>query len=166
MRERLSRRLERHTSREDTFTELGDGSGDDEPVERLATLEQSGGVTVFPERMSLPPPPLPDKPRRDGLYCKDVVCLSPASHTPLFDYSQMEKAAPRQAESTAWAEQSPHLGHRSPNWRKRQSVVSYIATGEWDEKAKQRWLYAVLIGAGVVLILIVGLLAGLLSRRS
>jgi len=165
LRERLSRRLDRHTSREDTFTEIGDEEGNDEAVEQLAAPEKDGRVTVFPERVSLPPPALPHKPRRDGVHCKDVVCISPTSPTGTFDYTQMEKVEPRQMESSVWVEQSPHLGHRSPSWRKRQSVMSYVSTGNWDERARKRWLYAVLVGAGVVLILIAGLLGGLLSRR-
>jgi hypothetical protein len=38
---------------------------------------------------------------------------------------------------SAWTEQSPHLGHRSPGWRQRQSIMSYHSTGNWDRHARK-----------------------------
>ncbi|WVQ69600.1 uncharacterized protein L199_007820 [Kwoniella botswanensis] len=64
-----------------------------------------------------------------------------------------------------YSPQSPHLGHRSPNWRNRQSVISYIETGVWEEKPKNRFKILIGVGAGLVVVLIVGLLVGLLVRR-
>ncbi|KAK8847688.1 hypothetical protein IAR55_005547 [Kwoniella newhampshirensis] len=61
--------------------------------------------------------------------------------------------------------QSPHLGHRSPNWRNRQSVLSYLSAGVWVNRAKRRWWLVISIGVGIVMLVIVGLLAGLLSRH-
>nr|XP_018999077.1 uncharacterized protein I203_08392 [Kwoniella mangroviensis CBS 8507]OCF62538.1 hypothetical protein I203_08392 [Kwoniella mangroviensis CBS 8507] len=64
-----------------------------------------------------------------------------------------------------YSPQSPHLGHRSPNWRNRQSVISYIETGVWEEKPKNRFKTFIGVGAGLVVVLIVGLLVGLLMKR-
>ncbi|WWD08282.1 hypothetical protein V865_006393 [Kwoniella europaea PYCC6329] len=64
-----------------------------------------------------------------------------------------------------YSPQSPHLGHRSPNWRNRQSVISYIETGVWEEKPKNRFKILIGVGAGMVVVLIVGLLVGLLVKR-
>ncbi|WWC59796.1 uncharacterized protein I303_102358 [Kwoniella dejecticola CBS 10117] len=62
--------------------------------------------------------------------------------------------------------QSPHLGHRSPDWRNRQSVISYLETGVWEEKPKNRFRLWVALAAGLVVLLIVGLLVGLLVKRN
>lgn len=66
---------------------------------------------------------------------------------------------------TAALRRSPHLGHRSPGWRKRQSVVSYLSTGVWDKRAKRKWMIGVISGGAVVVLVLVGLLAGLLTRK-
>lgn len=62
-------------------------------------------------------------------------------------------------------QQSPHLGHREPGWKNRQSMMSYLSTGKWNYKEKKRWMWAVGTGASIMVIVIIGLLAGLLSRR-
>ncbi|WWC86588.1 uncharacterized protein L201_001465 [Kwoniella dendrophila CBS 6074] len=62
--------------------------------------------------------------------------------------------------------QSPHLGHRSPNWRNRQSVLSYIETGQWEnDKQKRNLMFKIVLIGGLIVILIIGLLVGLLTRR-
>ncbi|WVF69474.1 hypothetical protein IAT40_004251 [Kwoniella sp. CBS 6097] len=73
--------------------------------------------------------------------------------------------------------QSPHLGHRSPNWRNRQSVLSYISANGWQDdsvydrdrdsvrRKKWRWKVGLGAGSGLLIILIIGLLVGLLVKR-
>ncbi|WVQ98362.1 hypothetical protein IAU59_005485 [Kwoniella sp. CBS 9459] len=71
--------------------------------------------------------------------------------------------------------QSPHLGHRSPNWRSRQSVLSYISANGWQDdpvhdresvrRKKWRWKVGLGVGSGLIVILIIGLLVGLLVKR-
>ncbi|OCF33749.1 hypothetical protein I316_04461 [Kwoniella heveanensis BCC8398] len=71
--------------------------------------------------------------------------------------------------------QSPHLGHRSPGWRNRQSVLSYISANGWQEdpvydresvrRRKWRWKVGLGVGSGLMVILIIGLLVGLLVKR-
>ncbi|WWD21778.1 hypothetical protein CI109_106265 [Kwoniella shandongensis] len=116
--------------------------------------------------------------------CTTVVCLSPTSPTPFLSQHldpekgfsdsqhwrtstqhQEGQSKPDEGETKKWYPQSPHLGHRSPNWRNRQSVVSYLSTGVWDERARRKWWIVIGIGAGIVVVVIVGLLAGLLSRH-
>ncbi|WWD00927.1 hypothetical protein V866_007865 [Kwoniella sp. B9012] len=90
----------------------------------------------------------------------DTNYLSPNSDTEGYD--------PEKGEGDVvfrYSPQSPHLGHRSPNWRNRQSVISYIETGVWEEKPKNRFKIFIGVGAGMVVVLIVGLLVGLLVKR-
>jgi hypothetical protein len=131
------------------------------------------GVTVFREKRATMPPPVPEKPSKMA-QCRHDTCVSPLDHVSPVDYSELEKGdliqvakAERNVEGTALGrvEQSPHLGHRSPGWQKRQSVISYISTGRWSQHEKRRWIWSVTVGAGIVVIVIIGLLAGLLSRR-
>ena len=62
-------------------------------------------------------------------------------------------------------QQSPHLGHRSPSWRRRRSLVDYLESGVWDEKVKRRWWIGIGVASGIVLIVIVGVLAALLAKK-
>ncbi|WVW78087.1 hypothetical protein I302_100038 [Kwoniella bestiolae CBS 10118] len=140
-------------------------------------------------------PPLPPKDRKTTSYAGGNSCttpncfnLSPSSPTPLlphpdlttfqrtpthgqYTYDQAQGQAeagydPEKGEVVLrYSPQSPHLGHRSPNWRNRQSVISYIETGVWEKKPKNRFKVWMGVGAGVVVLLIVGLLVGLLVRR-
>lgn len=143
--------------------------------------EDVGGVIVFKEKRASLPPPVPEKPRRLGK-CRDVTYVDPLDPVDRVDYGELEKGyekdrrnfgenGERGAERLGeggdggWVEQSPHLGHRSPGWKTRQSVMSQLSTGVWSVRAKRRWVRSVGIGAGVLVIVIVGLLAGLLSRR-
>ncbi|ORY30216.1 hypothetical protein BCR39DRAFT_530002 [Naematelia encephala] len=191
LRQRLSRRIRRTHSREDAFTEIlsdHEGADDDEddpnlfPAETLVdrmSIDDStgrGGVVTLSEipSRSPSPPPLPPKDtpiiaafgrlrRTTVFHVRGTTAfhfLTPAgpNHEP---YVDLEKAQPRVPQA-----QSPHIGHHSPDWRKRRSVVSYITTGQWSVNAKKRWGVAVGVGAGIMLILIVGLLAGLLARRT
>ncbi|EIW70973.1 hypothetical protein TREMEDRAFT_59908 [Tremella mesenterica DSM 1558] len=68
-------------------------------------------------------------------------------------------------EKLQYIPQSPHLGHRSPGWRNRQSILSYMTTGNWDEKKRKKWRIGLMVLSVIGVILIVGLLAGLLSKR-
>jgi len=126
---------------------------------------RAGIITVFPERVSLPPP-LPPKRKSEGLGCTDIMCISPEPKP--FDYSTLEKGmqvADRPV-TPEWGGQSPHLGHRSPGCKNRRSVVRHLSTGVWDDNARKRWVWSVLTGAALVLVVLAGLLGGLLSRRS
>ena len=138
-------------------------------------IQASQDIVIFPERREKPPP-IPEKDI--GLSCTQVVCLEPSSPTPLLNFPlDLGEADPEKGELRRWATaatsaqaeqyhpQSPHLGHRSPNWRNRQSVVSHLSTGQWDKLARRRWWIAVGVGLGVLVILIVALLAALLTRR-
>ena len=138
-------------------------------------------VIVFPERLSRPPPPPPEKDV--PLSCTTVMCIEP-SPTSLGGMStgdkghDVEKAtrgvstrqhasvrSEAEVRQSLHHRQSPHLGHRSPNWRNRQSVLSYISTGTWDDGARRRWWIAIAAGCLIIVVLLVGLLAGLLARR-
>lgn len=165
-RQRLSRRVGRNESREDLFTELDERSQENIQVDMP---EHVGEIMVFPEKRASIPPPLPEKPGKMGK-CRDITYVEPLEPVSPVDYSRIEKGrqvggSSAAEEEAGWVEQSPHLGHRSPGWRKRQSVLSYMSTGVWSYRAKRRWMWSISIGAGIVVVMIIGLLAGLLSRR-
>ncbi|WVQ80109.1 hypothetical protein IAT38_002210 [Cryptococcus sp. DSM 104549] len=147
---------------------------------------------------------VPAGPASSGglLGCTSPRCISPSSPTPLLSHlaHDPEKGlrhpqpgdSPDGSPTSSHAslshsalgakryEQSPHLGHRSPDWRNRQSVLSYVSTKVWDPAVgpgatvwggkgpggrMRRKVLVLGLGAVVLVILIVGLLAGLLSKR-
>lgn len=189
LRQRFSRRLKRNQSKEDVFTELGSDENvrDMDDPTLFPPQNAEGEVLVFPEDA----PPVPPKERRSILMrnghrarksvrlsvddvkhgvglipvtCTTVVCVSPSLSTlpRSSNATDLEKGEPIETPEP-WT-QSPHLGHRSPEWRKRQSVLTYISTGRWNGRARS-WYIAVGIGAGLIVIVILGLLVGLLTRN-
>ena len=140
---------------------------------------KDGQIVVFPERRMKPLPPLE---KDAGLSCANIVCLEPSSPTHLLhfpldlgekerDVEKGETSKERSGDETEagaadFHPQSPHLGHRGPHWKNRQSIHSHLSTGHWEKMARRRWWIALGFGAGLLVILIIGLLAGLLTRRS
>ncbi|WRT64477.1 uncharacterized protein IL334_001409 [Kwoniella shivajii] len=158
---------------------------DHEEDDRQKGVNRIGGkgVIVFPEEQVLKPSPsLP--PKDSTLYCIGSTrfnsCFSPTSPTPLLSVplpspsstpsktrEEIEKRIEQGEVVMRYTRspQSPHLGHRSPDYRSRQSVISYLETGVWEEKPKNRWRWSIIILSSLVVLLIIGLLVGLLIRR-
>ncbi|WVQ77600.1 hypothetical protein IAR50_007288 [Cryptococcus sp. DSM 104548] len=132
---------------------------------------------------------------KEGKALRIPHCLTPTSPTPLL--SDMEKGLSpvmRDDDSGNTARglvhggpgdgageneggekyhQSPHIGHRSPSWRHRQSVLSTLSTGPawqpvvtWREWAQGKKKFIVLgaVGAVVLVVVIAGVAGGLAGK--
>ncbi|ODN85087.1 hypothetical protein L202_00914 [Cryptococcus amylolentus CBS 6039] len=128
---------------------------------------------------------------KEGKSLRIPHCLTPTSPTPLL--SDMEKGlggeqdgSSANSSSTVEVEpekyhQSPHLGHRSPSWRHRQSILSTLSTGpawtpvlSWREwwtaqgdvkgKKKRRFLVLGAVGAVVLVGVVAGVAGGVAGR--
>ncbi|WVO14931.1 hypothetical protein L204_102571 [Cryptococcus depauperatus] len=165
-------------------------SSRDQNQERGKDRVGGKGVLVFPEELDLAPPPTPPKddkqaPSTEGNKqlpdCTITSCFSLTSPFPNVNNDpekgllQQQAYCKEQVEEQIKFEQSPHLGHRSPHWRQRQSILSYISTATWDpvtglpplpsQCKRRRWILLGIVCGVIGIVLVVGLLAGLLSKQ-
>ncbi|WWC68244.1 uncharacterized protein I206_102167 [Kwoniella pini CBS 10737] len=157
------------------------------------TTNQEGtvekGVIIFPEQEEEKSPPLPPKDKSSYIImnCTNPIqcinssstsisplssTLQPKSSNNLNNTNNNEKLEYTFDEGqiiyrneNEHKPQSPHLGHRSPNWKNRQSILSYIETGILEEKPKTKLKIWIILSTSLILILIIGLLVGLLIKR-
>ena len=176
VRRHISRRLKHRN--EDEFTDLDSqsGFGSIPPVEVVLTERERGWVVLLPESpqveelASAPaqsqshPPPIPEKD-----HCMTPsMCLSFGSPTrgdPADDVATADTE-----EKGRVYQQSPHIGHRSPEYHRRQSVLSYISVGRWSAstqglRRRRSWVMGITIVSIVGIIVLTGVLAGVLSKR-
>lgn len=165
----MRRRLKRTIKAEDEFTEIDSqsGLGSAPPHEVvMLTEKERGWVVLIPEETAAPPPPpLPEKDLGSGCLSSPLYLSfpSPPCHTP--SVPEVDEAEERER-----YRQSPHLGHRSPGFHRRQSVLSYISVGRWSastqgSRRRRIWILWISILCVIGVIILVGVLAGLLSKR-
>lgn len=163
VRRHLSRRLKQN---EDMFTDLDSqsGFGSVPPVDVVLSEKERGWVVLLPERGSTPPPPaIPEK----DICMGSPMCLSFGSPNRSASPSGVDE---EKAEDRRNFRQSPHLGHRSPDYHRRQSVLSYISVGRWSAstqglRRRRSWVMGITIVSIVGIIVLTGVLAGVLSKR-
>jgi hypothetical protein len=171
------RQFSRRIKRDDEFTDIDSQSGfgstlvdivlvEENPQARQPEKEKNWVILVpGPEEMDQDKPPV--------LQTKGRMPTCMTFH-PCGD--QEDKSPPRPQGSEEGDEvpdtfrQSPHLGHRDPDYHQRQSVMTYISVGKWSSstrggRRRRRLAMGISIGCVVGVILLTGLLAGLLARR-
>jgi len=144
--------------REDQFTEIDSQSNHDSTTPTILPQpdeRERHWVVLIPEK----------EPLEDNISpqptCISFVCASESE-------KRVEEEPIRDRAAFI---QSPHLGHREPDHHHRQSVLSYISVGRWSSstrggRRRRKYVLWISIGCVVGVILLTGLLAGLLARRS
>jgi len=150
--------------REDQFTEIDSQSNHgstrvEAVIQDAAHVQEKERhwVVLVPDKHA---PPLPIEHDISPDTCVSFICASDG-----------EKKQAEEIPDRALFLQSPHLGHREPDHHKRQSVLSYISVGRWSNstrggRRRRKLVLGISIGCVVGVILLTGLLAGLLARRS
>ena len=147
--------------REDQFTEIDSQSNHDSTAPAIVPQpeeKERQWVVLIPEKN-----PELEKNVSPQPTCISFNCASES------EKRQVEAEVPIQ--DRAAFIQSPHLGHREPDHHHRQSVLSYISVGRWSNstrggRRRRKYVLGISIGCVVGIILLTGLLAGLLARRS
>jgi hypothetical protein len=170
VRRHLSRRLKHRN--EDEFTDIDSqsGFGSVPPVQVVLTERERGWVVLLPEPQDRigerSPTSGPPPPEKDCLV--SPACLSFGS--PIGAASPPPPTTDDEEKGRRIHPQSPHLGHRSPDYHQRQSVLSYISVGRWSastqgSRRRRSWIIGITVTSIVSLIILTGVLAGLLSKR-